>query len=74
MKNEGKFFGFPYISELPELFTQIFKKILRVGYQIPRLEYFMSRGIIFGVEIYVLEIGVETPMQFTLNSKIYEVN
>ncbi|XP_054732574.1 dynein axonemal heavy chain 3-like [Anastrepha obliqua] len=43
MKNEGKFFGFPYINELPELFVSIFKKILEVGSKIPRLEYVMSR-------------------------------
>lgn len=41
----GKLLVEPYIEELPELFVRYFKEILRVGYQIPRLEYYMSQGL-----------------------------
>lgn len=40
----GKLLIEPYIEELPELFVSYFKGILRVGYEIPRLEYYMSQG------------------------------
>ncbi|XP_037908989.1 dynein heavy chain 3, axonemal [Hermetia illucens] len=43
LKNSGKMFVYPYMTELPELFVSFFKKILQVGYQIPRLEYIMSK-------------------------------
>lgn len=46
----------PYIEELPELFVSYFKEILRVGYQIPRLEYYMSNGE--SVCMYVCVYGV----------------
>lgn len=41
----GKIFIEPYIEDLPELFVCYFKEILRVGYEIPRLEYYMSQGM-----------------------------
>lgn len=43
--NWGKLHIFPYIDDLPELFIDLFKMILRVGYNIPRLEFIMSKGI-----------------------------
>ncbi|XP_075164298.1 dynein heavy chain 3, axonemal [Haematobia irritans] len=43
VKNWGKFHAFPYIGSLPDLFIDIFKSILKVGYKLPRLEYVMSR-------------------------------
>lgn len=33
----------PYMMELPDLFVSYFQKILRVGYNIPRLEYYMCQ-------------------------------
>ncbi|XP_059216601.1 dynein axonemal heavy chain 3 isoform X2 [Stomoxys calcitrans] len=42
-KHWGKFHAFPYIRSLPQLFIDIFKRILKVGYELPRLEYVMSR-------------------------------
>ena len=44
LKENGKLLVKPYIEELPELFVSYFKEILRVGYNIPRLEYYMSHG------------------------------
>lgn len=44
LKKSGKLLVEPYIEELPELFVSYFKGILRVGYEIPRLEYYMSQG------------------------------
>lgn len=44
LHESGKLLVKPYIEELPELFVSYFKEILRVGYQIPRLEYYMSNG------------------------------
>lgn len=44
LNGSGKLLVEPYIEELPELFVSYFKKILRVGYEIPRLEYYMSQG------------------------------
>lgn len=40
----GKMFLEPYMEKLPSLFVSYFKSILKVGYDIPRLEYYMSRG------------------------------
>lgn len=34
----------PYMEDLPELFRSYFVSILKVGYRIPRLEYYMTRG------------------------------
>lgn len=44
LNESGKLLVEPYIEELPELFVSYFKEILQVGYEIPRLEYFMSHG------------------------------
>ncbi|XP_037881601.1 dynein heavy chain 3, axonemal [Glossina fuscipes] len=41
--NWGKLHIFPYVDDLPELFIDLFKMILRVGYNIPRLEFIMSK-------------------------------
>ncbi|XP_030372078.1 dynein heavy chain 3, axonemal [Scaptodrosophila lebanonensis] len=38
----NKLYIYPYILELPHIFTEHFTAILRVGYYIPRLEYVMS--------------------------------
>lgn len=42
IKNNGKLLMTPYIEQLPEIFVDYFKCILRVGHEIPRMEYFMS--------------------------------
>uniref|UniRef100_A0A1I8MKN2 AAA+ ATPase domain-containing protein n=1 Tax=Musca domestica TaxID=7370 RepID=A0A1I8MKN2_MUSDO len=43
LNNWGKLHAFPYIGTLPNIFIDIFKRILKVGYKLPRLEYVMSR-------------------------------
>lgn len=45
LEEGGKIFIEPYIEDLPELYVSYFKEILKVGYKIPRLEYYMSQGI-----------------------------
>ncbi|XP_062127566.1 dynein axonemal heavy chain 3 [Drosophila sulfurigaster albostrigata] len=42
MENSYKLYIYPYMSELPGIIRDLFKHILRVGYDIPRLEYIMS--------------------------------
>lgn len=53
----------PYIEELPELFVSYFKEILRVGYNIPRLEFYMSQGkhdtLLSTERIRILEMKLE---------------
>ncbi|ALC43064.1 CG17150 [Drosophila busckii] len=44
MDNSYKFYIYPYMLELPAIFRDLFKSILMVGYEIPRLEYIMSGG------------------------------
>lgn len=44
LKNDGKMFVYPYMRELPDIFIEFFKCILKVGYEIPRLEYVMSQS------------------------------
>lgn len=44
LKESGKMFLEPYMEQLPNLFVSYFKNILKVGYEIPRLEYYMSHG------------------------------
>lgn len=42
IEHNGKLLVEPYIKELPDIFVNYFKSILRVGQGIPRMEYFMS--------------------------------
>lgn len=49
LNESGKLLVEPYIEELPELFVSYFKSILRVGYELPRLEYFMTQGKFVGI-------------------------
>lgn len=54
MKNNGKMFVDPFLENLPNLFVSYFVKILKVGYKIPRLEYYMTNGIYqfhFGISL-----------------------
>ncbi|XP_055840841.1 dynein axonemal heavy chain 3 isoform X1 [Episyrphus balteatus] len=44
LKYEGRMFVYPYMRELPDLFIGFIRSILRVGYEIPCLEYLMSQG------------------------------
>lgn len=39
-----KMFVDPFLENLPNLFVSYFVKILKVGYKIPRLEYYMTNG------------------------------
>lgn len=43
IEHHGKLRVEPYIELLPEIFVNYFKNILRVGSEIPRMEFFMSR-------------------------------
>ncbi|GAB0093009.1 Dynein heavy chain [Sergentomyia squamirostris] len=43
IRHSGKIFVDPYMEELPDIFVNYFVKILKVGYNIPRMEYFMSQ-------------------------------
>lgn len=43
LNNSGKVIIEPYMEELPDLFKSYFVKILKVGYKIPRLEYYMTQ-------------------------------
>lgn len=44
MKNSGKMIIDPFMEDLPELFRSYFVSILKVGYKIPRLEYYLTQG------------------------------
>uniref|UniRef100_A0A336M3T0 CSON009294 protein n=1 Tax=Culicoides sonorensis TaxID=179676 RepID=A0A336M3T0_CULSO len=43
MKNSGKMIIDPFMEDLPELFRSYFVSILKVGYKIPRLEYYLTQ-------------------------------
>lgn len=43
MKSSGKIIIYPYMEELPDLFKSYLVKILKVGYKIPRLEYYLTQ-------------------------------
>lgn len=43
LSESGKLLVKPYVEQLPDLFVSYFKEILKVGYKIPRLEYYMSQ-------------------------------
>ncbi|XP_062562978.1 dynein axonemal heavy chain 3 isoform X3 [Armigeres subalbatus] len=43
MRSSGKIIIYPYMEELPDLFKSYFVKILKVGYKIPRLEYYLTQ-------------------------------
>lgn len=42
MDHASKLYIYPYMTELPAIIRDLFKSILTVGYDIPRLEYIMS--------------------------------
>lgn len=44
LDESGKIHIEPNIEELPDLFVNFFKQILMVGHEIPRLEFYMSKG------------------------------
>lgn len=44
LKYCGKIYVEPYLEKLPDLFVSYFVKILKVGYNIPRLEYYMTNS------------------------------
>ncbi|KAM7358170.1 dynein axonemal heavy chain 3-like [Cochliomyia hominivorax] len=71
LNHHGKFHAFPYIGSLPDLFIGIFKRILRVGYEIPRLEYVMSNEPdTFG---YLHCIAEDHPDMLILYDKIHKI-
>lgn len=54
MEHTNKLYVYPYISELPAIIRDMFKYILRVGYDIPRLEFVMSNGGKLNVNVYYI--------------------
>lgn len=52
MEHTNKLYVYPYISELPAIIRDMFKYILRVGYDIPRLEFVMSNGGKLNANVY----------------------
>lgn len=63
LRESGKLLVKPYIEELPQLFVSYFKEILRVGYELPRLEYYMSQG----------NIQLSSPLSFIIISKLFSI-
>lgn len=41
----GKMFAEPYLETLPDLFVSYVVKILKVGFKIPRIEYYMTKSM-----------------------------
>lgn len=52
MEHTNKLYVYPYMSELPAIIRDMFKNILRVGYEIPRLEFVMSNGGKLNANVY----------------------
>lgn len=44
LQHSGKMFVEPYLETLPDLFVSYFVKIIKVGNQVPRMEYYMTRS------------------------------
>lgn len=43
----GKMFADPYLETLPDLFVSYIVKILKVGYHIPRIEFYMTKSLFY---------------------------
>ncbi|XP_055637886.1 dynein axonemal heavy chain 3 isoform X3 [Toxorhynchites rutilus septentrionalis] len=60
MNSSGKIIIYPYMEELPDLFKSYFVKILKVGYKIPRLEYYLTQDKkLLGYLHYIREDNVD---------------
>lgn len=44
LQNSGKMFIEPYLETLPDLFVSYFVKLMKVGNNIPRMEYYMTKS------------------------------
>lgn len=44
LRNSGKMFVEPYLETLPDLFVGFFVKLIKVGNNVPRMEYYMTKG------------------------------
>lgn len=44
LKNSGKILAEPMLESLPNLFVSYFVKLIKVGINVPRMEYFMTAG------------------------------
>lgn len=75
MNNSGKMIIEPYMEELPDLFKSYFVKILKVGYKIPRLEYYMTqRRDLMGYLHYIHEDHVDMLKLYDKIQKIVKKN
>lgn len=75
LNNSGKMIIEPYMEELPELFKSYFVKILKVGYKIPRLEYYMTQNkALMGHLHYISESHVDMVKLYDKIKKIVKAN
>lgn len=71
----GKLLVEPYIGQLPDIFVNYFKSILRVGHDIPRMEYFMSgKASERGYLQYIPEDHVDMELMYEGVRKIVAAN
>lgn len=63
LKNSGKILAEPMLETLPDLFVSYFVKIIKVGNNVPRMEYYMTAGrenlhIFFYSKFYTLHVFI----------------
>lgn len=75
LNNSGKVIIEPYMEELPDLFKSYFVKILKVGYKIPRLEFYMTqKKELMGYLHYISEDHVDMLKLYDKIKKIVKAN
>ncbi|XP_058823709.1 dynein axonemal heavy chain 3 [Topomyia yanbarensis] len=75
MKSSGKIAIYPYMEELPDLFKNYFVKILKVGYKIPRLEYYLTQDQkLLGYLHYIREDNVDMEKLYEKVKSIVSAN
>jgi dynein heavy chain, axonemal len=75
LNNSGKMIIEPYMEELPDLFKSYFVKILKVGYKIPRIEYYMTqKKELLGYLHYIGEDHVDMLKLYDKIKKIVKAN
>lgn len=75
LNNSGKMIISPYMEELPDLFRSYFVKILKVGYKIPRLEFYMTQDPqLLGYLHYIHEDHVDMLKLYDRIKKIVKSN
>lgn len=45
LKHSGKMMVEPYLETLPDLFVSYFVKLIKVGNNVPRMEYYMTKSM-----------------------------